>query len=458
MKHLLLPLTVLVLSSTMGIRAEDAPGNNAPRSADSDPFAPYLRGQAPTIARELPVPDDVPGNITVRRLTFHSKDNSEIFAMIATPKLPGKHPGMLVLHGGGGIAAVEQAMAWAQRGYVAVAPDLPGIANPLKLTETKGRWSDLKYGEGRWTASPDAGASVIFDAVLSAMQSLYLLRDQPTVDTARIGVVGISWGGYMTTMVCGLAGEQVRAGFALYGCGFFDKGSQKDLEPYDPKLPQNSLTRMPDAERDLWLKHLDAGRRIPGMKAAFFLAAASNDFFGWPGSVQATIEAIPFEKNQVIAPNANHKIPLPGGSVFDKTPTTPFVPTAFQPYPTPSGNKANWVAMEVPYFEYYLKGLGAPFPKIQLEASAPPRSARFTVQAPVPLTKTEIYWSKPAPPKAKQDDILKREWFAVPAEKNSQGSYEAALPPEAGDWFAVVSDERPVSVSSNIVHVEPISQ
>ena len=86
---------------------------------------------------------------------------------------------MLVLHGGGGIAEVDKAMAWAQRGYVAVSPDLPGIADPKKLTDTKGRWNALKYGEGRWVATPDASASVIFDAVLAAMKALYLLRSQP---------------------------------------------------------------------------------------------------------------------------------------------------------------------------------------------------------------------------------------------------------------------------------------
>ena len=185
--------------------------------AAADPFAAYLDGKAPAILREVSSTVVVPENITVRHVVFRSRDDSEIYAVIATPKAAGRHPGMLVLHGGGGNAEEEKAMAWAQRGYVAVAPDLPGIADPKKLTETKGRWNALKYGEGRWVATPDASASVIFDAVLSAMKSLYLLRAQPEVDGSRIGVVGISWGGYMTTMVCGLAGEQVQAGFAVFG-------------------------------------------------------------------------------------------------------------------------------------------------------------------------------------------------------------------------------------------------
>jgi dienelactone hydrolase len=120
---------------------------------------------------------------------------------------------MLVFHGGGGSAEVDKAIAWAQRGYIAVAPDLPGIADPKKLTNTTGWWKSLKYGEGRYMAKPDASGSVLFDAVLSGIQSLHLLRAQPDVDLSHIGVVGVSWGGYMTTM---------GAGFAVFGCGYYE--------------------------------------------------------------------------------------------------------------------------------------------------------------------------------------------------------------------------------------------
>jgi dienelactone hydrolase len=406
----------------------------------ADPLQPYLDGRAPEILREVPATNAPPENITVRRVVFRSRDNSEICAVIATPKTPGQHPGMLVLHGGGGCAEVDKAMAWAQRGYVAVAPDLPGIADPKKLTDTKGRWNALKYGEGRWVANPDAGASVLFDAVLAAMKSLYLLRAQPDVDAARIGVVGISWGGYMTTMVCGLAGEQVRAGFAVFGCGFYELTAQLNG-------PKSTLGGMPAEERERWLRQLDAGRRAQGIKAAFFLAGAANDFFYWPRAVQATLDAIPGEKNHLYAPNANHKVPLPGGTVFPRQPSGPFKPTPFQPFPTPGGSKANWLAMEVPFFDYQLKGLGEPLPKVTVQASPDPFRVRFSITAPRPLTKVDVYWAKANP------DVMKRAWLAVAATKAGEHLYEAQLPAEAADWFAVASDDRPVTVSGDLVQI-----
>jgi dienelactone hydrolase len=417
----------------------------------SDPFLPYLKDKAPEILRDIPDTGEPHEGVTVRRVVFLSRlaptltdpVPSGIFAIIATPKTPGKHPGMLVLHGGGGSAEVDKAIAWAQRGYIAVAPDLPGIADPKKLTNTTGWWKDLKYGEGRYMAKPDASGSVLFDAILSGIQSLHLLRAQPDVDPSRIGVVGASWGGYMTTMVCGLAGDKVRAGFAVFGCGFYEFTSQ-----------QPTLLKLPPEERATWMKYLDAGRRAPGIRAAFFTAGAANDFFFWPRAVQATLDAIPGEKNHLFAPNANHKTPLPGGTVFPKTAAEPFTPTPFQPFPTPSGSKANWLAMEVPYFDFYLKGTGKPLPVVTLLKSDNPLVPHFKISAPVPLTKVEVFWS------AENPDWMKRVWISAPATKTADDTYNATLPAEAAQgayWFVVASDERPVTVSSDLIQIPPPS-
>jgi len=408
-------------------------------SAD-DPFAPYLDGKAPAILREVPYTNPPPAGVALRQVVFRLRDDAEAFAVIATPLTQGTHPGMLVLHGGGGCAETEKAIAWAQRGYVAVAPDLPGIGEPKKLIHSKGRWSGMKYGEGRYVASPDVTASLLFDAVLSGVKSLDLLRAQPEVDVSRIGVVGISWGGYMTTLVCGLAGDRVRAGFAVFGCGFYELTSQ-----------QPTLLKLPESEREQWLRWLDAGRRAPGIKAAFFTAGAANDFFYWPRAVQATLDAIPGDKNHLFAPNANHKVPLPGGTVFPKESPEPFTPTVFQPFPTPRGGKANWLAMEVPFFDFHLNGKGQPLPRVSVEKGGDPLTARFAVASACAVKSADVWWAKAT------SDVMKREWLCLPAAKTGEMQYEAKLPAEAADWFAVVSDDRPVTVSGDLIHVEPSS-
>ena len=441
MKQNITLLGVLLIAVTAA-HAEPTPSVKT----QTDPFASYLDGKAPQITREIaPAPED----ITVRRVLFRIREKNEAYAVIAAPKAPGKYPGILVLHGSGGSAEEEKAMAWAQRGYIAVAPDMPGLYSPLthgNLPMSKG------YADGRYTMQPDTTNSVLFDGMLAAMKALDLLRAQPNVDTANIGVCGVSWGGAMTTMVCGLAGDKVKAGFAIYGCGFFDKGNWRSGKPNPGVKPGALSANMTAEENERWLRDLDPGRRAPNMKAAFFLAAAANDFFGWPESVDATLEAIPSEKNHLYAPNDNHKIRVPGGTVFE-----PAKPNSGSPQLV--GGRANWLAMEVPYFDYYLKGVGKPFPKVSLQATEDAHLARFSVNAPHPLIKAEVYWAKPYPPAGQNDPELlrkaelEREWIAAPAIKTGENTFEAKLPEEASVWFGLVSDERPVTVSSDLVEI-----
>ena len=414
-------------------------------AADDDPFAKVLDGKAPVITKEFIAP---PAGITVRRVLFRIRDKNEAYAVIAIPNTPGKHPGILVLHGSGGNAEEEKAMAWAQRGYVAVAPDMPGLYSPLThgdLPMSKG------YADGRYSMQPDTTKSVIFDGMLSAMKALDLLRSLPETDTANVGVVGVSWGGTMTTMVCGLAGDKVKAGFAIWGSGFFDLGNWRGGKPAPTAKPGSLAANMTPEERDRWLRDLDPGRRAPNMKAAFFLAGAANDFFGWPEAVQATLDAIPGEKNHFYAPNSNHKALIPGGTGFEGVKIDPKQPQLI-------GSRANWLAMEVPYFEYHLKGIGKPLPKVALVKSDDAHLARFTVEAPHPIIKAEIYWAAPFAAETLKDPallakaVVDRKWSAVLATKHGD-TYEAPLPAEATQWFVLVSDDRPMSVSSDIVKI-----
>ncbi len=405
-------------------------------TGNSDHFRRFLDDEAPEIVHEEPA-SEAPG-VEVRKVMFRLRDDSEVFAVICRPKDNRKCPGILILHGGGGCAELEKAIAWAQRGYIAVAPDLPGIAEPEKLTRPKGRWQQMKYGEGRYVASPDASASILFDAVLAAMKSLYLLRSLDGVDPGRIGVVGISWGGYMTTMVCGLAGDLVRAGFSVFGCGFYELTSQWP-----------TLLNLPEGERSRWIKHLDAGRRAPAIKAAYFIAGATNDFFYWPPAVQATLDAIPGAKNHLFSPNSNHEVALPGGTVFPDKPSVSFTPTAFQPFPTPEGNSANWMAMEVPFFDYFLRDIGEPLPVVTVERGADPLLARFRIASSGPNSNVVVYWAASG-----DEDWVNRKWSPVPAACTGPDCYEARLPAEAAAgalWFAVASDSRPVTVSGDLI-------
>jgi dienelactone hydrolase len=391
-----------------------------------DPFLPYLSGQAPTITKKLD--DEIVGGVRVERVVFRSRfvptskgpELSLVFAIVATPIKPGRYPGLLILHGGRGSAEKERAIYWASRGYVAVAPDLPGIADPNLIPNSSGPWkssSPAKY----ISANPDVTASPIFDAVVAAVQALYLLRSQKQVLNDRIGVAGVAWGGYVATMVSGLTGKSVRATFSVSGAGFYDRGSAW----------QKRLASLPKPEADLWLKYLDAGRRARGITGSYFVAAATNHEYYWPPAVNATLQEIRSSKNQLFAPNAVDSISLPGGNE----------------------SPSRWLKMEELYFAFYLQGIGRPFPVVAIEKQARRDKqtvlVRFRVQG--PPVQASAYYS------LNDETWPARKWIKVPVVSVGNDRYEAAVPVtvalRGAHWLALASDAGSVTVSSTI---EPV--
>ena len=236
----------------------------------------------------------MPETIRLRHVVFKSYTadtpsgpvTNEIYAVIATPvSTTGRIPGVLVLHGGGGTCDVAGALRWAERGYLAVAVDLPSIGNPEKQVHSSGAWKSFAYGVGRFKAAPDVKTGKLFDGVVAGLHGFKLLQAQPRVNRDRLGIVGISWGGYMTTMLSGLLGDQLRASFSIYGSGFYEKA-----------VYTKQLNQLTPTERADWVKYMDAGYRAAGIHSHFFFAAASNDIFFFPPAVQATYGQIPGKK------------------------------------------------------------------------------------------------------------------------------------------------------------------
>jgi dienelactone hydrolase len=394
----------------------------------NDPFAPFLTGNPPRKIKTLSA--EIFQNIKIERIIFHSRDEksgqineeSMIFAAIYRPNDNKQYPGLLILHGGQGAAETEKAMAWARRGYVVVAPDLPGIADPEKIPFSRGGWK-IKTPAAYIAASPDVTASPIFDAVLAAVQSLYLLRSQPNVLKEKIGVIGYAWGGYVATMTAGLTGKDVTAVFSVFGTGFYDAGS----------FWQEKLVRLPAREREEWLRFLDAGRRAPQIKAQYFLATSTNHPYFWLPSAIATLNAVKSPKNQVFVANATTDLPIPGG-------TKP-----------PGEASQNWTEMEKNFFAYYLKGAGTSFPVVTLlsdfKVEADVVRTRFRVEG--AAAEVSAYYGLTA------TAADARQWKkALAVTKVGKDIYEAIIPigaaREGADWYAVAAGSPPAAVSSLI--------
>ena len=232
----------------------------------------------------------------------------------------------------------------------------------------------------------------------------------------------------MTTIVTGLASSYVHASFSVFGSGFYDEGSSylKELDIMSPE------------DRAIWIKYLDAGRRVQNIKSPFFIAAAADDAFFYPPAVMKTLRAMKKSQvNHLFGPNASHKILLPGGSA--KT----------------VKSHAGWLDMEQCYFDYLLKDKGQPLPVITdaIQAKSKPGSKniqiKFHVNTSTTITDARVYYS------FTDSAWIKRIWVPVAATAMENGWYRAELPGEITekvvDWYATVSDARPVSVSGYIL-------
>ena len=120
-----------------------------------------------------------------------------------------KLPAMVLIHGGGGTAFDRWVKLWNSRGYAAIAMDLCGCV-PVG---TYGSWQRHEFGgPPGWDASFVQLDDPIQDqwtyhAVSAAALGHSLIRSYPEVDADRIGVTGISWGGYLTH---GILSESLR--------------------------------------------------------------------------------------------------------------------------------------------------------------------------------------------------------------------------------------------------------
>jgi dienelactone hydrolase len=385
-----------------------------------DPFTPYL-----TIVPEIldtissKQSGSGAGAILTREIVYSSKNNiNRIYAIIASPQRAGRFPALLILHGGSGSARglMDVVEKYARKGYVAIACDMAGYSDIESTPYSSGPWkANPAPDEGpRFNIADGLANSSLVDAEVAGLNAFNLLRAQPNVDVNRIGITGYSWGGYSTTMLCGLLGDKVKAAYSYWGCGYYDEGS----------FWQGIIQKMPAVLRQQWLTYFDAGRRAAQIKAHYFIEAASNDTYFWPDAVKATLRAIPGAKNNVWGPNVNHAL-------------------------TPRSSM-----MQELYFDYYLKDQGSPFITAGISKIDPlndgSKKISIKLKAPkgIKADTVRLYYSEPA------KNWQLRVWVPIVSKKKKKNCYTVVLPADLIRkqviFYAYVTDSRGVVTSSNL--------
>ena len=203
-------------------------------------------------------------------LPWHKKP-TRVFAYYGIPNVPQgtKVPGMVLVHGGGGTAFDAWVRLWNSRGYAAIAMDTCGCV-PIG---TYGNWKRHDAaGPAGWDASFEQIDEPIEDqwpyhAIADIALAHSLLRSFPQVDPTSIGVTGISWGGYLTSIVSGVD-SRFRFAVPIYGCGFL--GDNSCWLPAFQKMGPEKSAR--------WLGWWDPSVWLVQTKMPMLWLTGTNDF------------------------------------------------------------------------------------------------------------------------------------------------------------------------------------
>ncbi len=334
---------------------------------------------------------------------------TRVFAWIGLPEVkPGeKVPGMVLVHGGGGTAFENWVRLWTSRGYAAIAMDTCGCVPKGSY----GNWQRHPYGgpagwggagqidwarEDQWT----------FHAVADALLAHSLLRSLPEVDPDRIGLTGISWGGYLSCIIAGVD-SRLRFVAPVYGCGYY--------------LDTNfgGMVRGLGGERtERWMRWWDPSAYLPDAAMPMLWVTGSNDFHYWFPGLQKSYRAAPGDRTLCI------RLRMPHGH-------------------GPAGEGPQEIGV---FADSILKD-GAPLPTFTGQGRDG-ASVWATYESAVPIARAELNYTLAT------GNWPDREWIAAPASLDEPGKVTATLPEGTRVYYINLFDDRDCVVSTEHVELE----
>lgn len=154
---------------------------------------------------------------------------TRVFAWLGLPvERPGKVPGVVLVHGGGGTAFKEWVQKWNDQGFAAISIAVEGQTDERISGAPPGaQWKrHAAAGPARNAIYGDSAEPLtdqwMYHAVAATVLANSLLRSLPEIDARRVGVCGISWGGIITSTVVGID-PRFAFGIPIYGCGALDR-------------------------------------------------------------------------------------------------------------------------------------------------------------------------------------------------------------------------------------------
>lgn len=211
---------------------------------------------------------------------------TRVFAWIGVPpcKKGEKVPAMVLVHGGGGTAFEAWVRLWNARGYAAIAMDTCGCVPVGEYSHwQEHEWSghncwgdvinvDLPYKD-QWP----------YQAVMEVLLGTSLLASYPEVDENKIGITGISWGGWLTC-ICAAADKRFAFANPIYGCGHFEYALYWEIADY---------IAISTEKYKKWLNLWDPCHFLPNVNIPIHWIVGCNDHAFWPRAQRASMADCP---------------------------------------------------------------------------------------------------------------------------------------------------------------------
>jgi dipeptidyl aminopeptidase/acylaminoacyl peptidase len=229
-------------------------------------------GAAIDLAPEA-IPEDFPSKrlVVPEQVVFPAADGMEIHGQLFMParcRRDGDCPGVLFFHGG---SRRQMLLGWHYRGYYHNAYALnQHLASRGFVVLSVNYRSGIGYGmEFREALDYGAAGASEYNDVVGA--GLYL-AGRAEVDSARIGLWGGSYGGYLTALGLARASELFAAGVDFHGVHDWNvviENFRPDYDPLEhPEAARVALESSPMADIERWrspvlLIHGDDDRNVP---------------------------------------------------------------------------------------------------------------------------------------------------------------------------------------------------
>lgn len=243
--------------------------SSAPIAAADVPWDMKVLGRAPKFQ------DDPARSVDgVKAIFFDGPSwkgkQTRVFAYYGAPKVKEgtKVPAMVLVHGGGGSAYIPWVKLWVSRGYAAIAMDTCGCISGGGF-ESHPRHAD--GGPPGWGGFDQLDDPIqdqwTYHAIADVILAHSLIRSFPEVDSRRVGLTGISWGGYLASITAGVD-SRFRFVAPVYGCGFIG----------DNSAWSDGFREMEASRTKKWLGLWDPSVYLPRAKMPMLWVTGTNDF------------------------------------------------------------------------------------------------------------------------------------------------------------------------------------